>query len=324
MVLQEEKEVLQGRFAEWLASMDGSAFQYRAAGDFITLVRVKKNENFDYLYCQRHYRDEGINRADDFEYAGVYCLKDKLVYDNQYAIRMLTDENGRGAETLRDALKRDVCQAVDAAINNDRANLSIKELTTEQALNSLAEYKKYSAPGRAREVYLDPVYDKTGYKFTLHCHYDPAKWTEDSLLEYILDPAGYAATEAAAYIDSHQESMLKEFLQADMVATEYTVIVNNRLNPVHRVKRIMAAVNGSSAKTVYVTICKDDIELTFKTEAGQFRRDCHSYYHGSDIVATDRRQFEKQFGRYAHYMPEDILRIEYNRKSIYHAKEVRV
>jgi hypothetical protein len=86
----------------------------------------------------------------------------------------------------------------------------------------------------------------------------------------------------------------------------------------------MGAMNASSAKTVNVTICKNDIDFTFKAEADQFRRDCESHYSDWNIVAADRREFERRFGRNAHYGPEDILRIEYARSVLYQAEEVRV
>jgi len=38
------------------------------------------------------------------------------------------------------------------------------------------------------------------------------------------------------------------------------------------------------------------------------------------IVAADRREFERVFGRGAHYAPEDILRIEYARSVLYESE----
>lgn len=102
-----------------------------------------------------------------------------------------------------------------------------------------------------------------------------------------------------------------------MVVAAYSAIIDNPANPVHLVKRIIRATSASSAKTVTVTIRKDGVEFTFKTDAGEFRSDCTGHYREWNIMAADRREFERLFGRSAHYGPEDILRIEYARSVLY-------
>ena len=325
MGLPEDKAVLQGRFTDWLTGTVGNPFTCKAGSYHITVIRVWKNEDFDYLYCQRQYNGAGIERGDKFDYAGVYCKRDGLLYDGQYDIRELTDTEGRSEEALRAELKRAVRQAIEDAVGNDRRNLRVTELSTERERKGLTDFQKFTAPGKARAAYLNGEHDdNSGFAFTFRCRYDPANWTEDSLLAYILDPARYTAAEAAAYMETQQEDMLSDFLQADMVAAGYAALLGNPLNPVHRLKRIMAALNASPAKTVNVTICKDDVEFSFKAEAAQYRRDCGSLYSDWNIVAADRREFERRFGRNGQYGPEDILRIEYARSVLYQAEEVRI
>jgi hypothetical protein len=185
-------------------------------------------------------------------------------------------------------------------------------------LRKMEDYKKYHAGSEARKAYLNGDYDEDGgFGITFRCDYSPERPTEESLLTYILDPQEYVRAEAEAYIDSHQEDILSDFLANDMVLVEYAEIINNPLNPVHCVKRIMRAVSASSAKTVNVTISKDGVEFTFKAEANQFRSDCISNYSNWNIAAADRREFETRFGRHAHYEPNDIVRIEYARSVLY-------
>jgi hypothetical protein len=282
---------------------------------------VRKNADFDYLYIQRQYHASGIQRRDNFDYAGVFCRRNGRIYDAQYAVRDLFDNRdaleAREAEALHNKLKAAVRKAVEAAIGNDRNNLCIAELTSERDLEKLEHYKKYSAGEQARKAYLNNDDEDEGFDFTYRCDYDPERWTEDSMLAYILDPEEYVSAEAKAYIDSHQEAMLSDFLESDMVAEAYTVIIENPANPVHRVKRIMRAVSDSSAKMVTVAIRKDGVDFIFKAEACQFRSDCTSHYSDWNIAAADRREFERLFGRGAHYGPEDILRIEYARSVLY-------
>jgi hypothetical protein len=158
--------------------------------------------------------------------------------------------------------------------------------------------------------------------FPFCCKYSPVQWTEQSLLEYILDPAGYAAREAAAYMESHQEAMLDEFLTNDALAAEYAAIAGNPRHPAQHVKRILDATCTTAAKTLRVTIRKDSVEFSFKFEADALRRDCVGTYGTWYIQAADRRDFERLFGRSASFGPEEILRIEYGRTIIYQAQEV--
>ena len=69
-----------------------------------------------------------------------------------------------------------------------------------------------------------------------------------------------------------------------------------------------------------VTIHKDGQDFTFKTEASVLRRDCTNTYGTWYIVAADRREFERRFGRSAEYAPGEIVRITYARKVLYEAE----
>jgi len=315
-----------GVLVSWLS--DTGPYIHKAGGDCNVIVRVRKNADFDYLYIQRQYQGDGIKRNSNFKYAGVFCKQDGLIYDAQYEARNLFDDSRfqdmRSAETLHEQLKSAVRSSVEASIANDRDNLRIVELSSEQEIKSLDNFKGHHASDKARNTYLgndedysDYEEDGVGYEFTFQCDYSPEPWTDDSLLAYILDPADYVSSEARKYIKEHQEHMLSEFLAGDMIAEEYEAIIKNPANPVHFVKRIMRAMALSSAKTVTVTIHKNDIDFTFKTEADPLRSDCKNYYSDYRIVAADRREFQKLFGRSAEYGPADIVRIEYARSVLY-------
>ena len=307
-----------GILVDWLAG--GGPFMCKVKGYHFALMRVRKNADFDYLYVQRQYNETDIERGNKFEYAGIYCRRNGLVYDCQYAVRDLFDtpeaQDARSNEALHKYLKAAVRSSVEATIANDRNNLRITELSSDVALENLKRFQEYSAKGDARKIYLDSD-DDAGYEFVFQCNYRPEQWTEDSLLAYILDPEGYVCNEANQYINSHQEAMLSDFLESDMVSAAYKEIIDNLSNPVHLVKRIIRAVSESPAKTITVTIHKDGRDFTFKTEAREFRSDCTNHYSDWNIVAADRRGFEKLFGRSAHYRPEDIVRIEYSRSVLY-------
>ena len=307
-----------GVLADWLAGT--GPYMHKVKGSQFTLMRVRKNEKFDYLYIHRN--STGIERGNKFEYAGVYCRRNGLVYDCSYTARDLFDDanaqDARSTDSLFKYLKSAVRSAVELAIGNDRDNLYITELSSERMLEDLARFQGNSAISDARKIYLGSNAGGASgdYAFIFQCNYRPEQWTEDSLLAYILDPDEYVRTEAKKYTDSHQEVMLLDFLKGDMVAAAYEGFIENPLNPIHNVKRIMQAVSASPAKTITVTIRKGGVESTFKTEANEFRSDCTSTYSNWRIMAADRHEFKRLFGN-KDYGPEDILRIEYARSVLY-------
>lgn len=306
------------QFLSWLASNESGPCCFRENATSYIFIRVEKNADFDYLFSQSQYRDVGMTRGSSFKYAGVYFKQNGLIYDGEYDLRGICGEelDTRSAEKMQEQLQTVVRDKVEAAIGNDRRNLQITEITDQSLLNNLEYAYKYSAKEDARKAYLDTVEFE---KPTFRCWYEPEHWTEDSLLAYILDPEGYAEKELAAYIADNQEDMLFSFLRNDAVLKEYRALLADTENPVHSVKKIMAALSATLAKTVNVTIRKNGEEFTFKTETDPLRRDCSSYYSTWSIVAADRRGFERRFGRSSDYHPEEILRITYGKAVLYEA-----
>lgn len=306
------------RFAAWLTGMHTEIFMFREGGFHHTMIRIPKSNDFGYLYSQRNYNGQSVVRGEKFEYAGLYYKGDGLVYDAQYEMETLVGKQGRqerGAQFLLEALQCEVRGAVEAIIANDRRNLKVAALDERQAAR-LAEFTQYEAADGARRAYMK---NRDG-TFPLRCFYQPTPWSEDSFLEYIRDPAGYVQNEAAAHISGHQEELLMEFLQNDALRTAYNAFIEDAQNRVHFIKRIYYAVTSTDAKAVRVTIRKNGTEFTFKTDADTLRQDCGNSYYIYRIVAADRREFERLFGRGADYYPEEIVRIEYGRAVLYEAE----
>ena len=284
------------QFETWLRSGETNLLFLKLERESYIFLRLPKRPGFDYLFAQRQYRGDGALRADDFEYVGIYNAADGLVYDAGYPLihaEGLDDtlaERSKGC--LRKRLKQDVRALVERRVAGDRSNLAIRELTDAQSLERLEQYRKYRAQPAARELILGGL---TPEDAGFSCHYRPDQWTEDTLFDYLADPLGYAEREA-------------ERFWADAE------------NPVHTVRRIMDAVTFTDAKTVTVTIHKDGQDFTFKTEASVLRRDCTNTYGTWYIVAADRREFERRFGRSAEYAPGEIVRITYARKVLYEAE----
>ncbi len=309
------------QFSNWLASGESSPIQFRTNNMSFFFFRVAKNADFDYLYCQSQYQNDALKRDTAFKYAGIYHKPDGLIYDGQYDLRCAcgeADTDSRNVQVLQKRLQETVRHMVETAVGNDRHNLQVTGITSKEIRNRLDLFITYNAKTNARSAYLEGA-DLEEWRF--RCDYSPDNWTEESLLSYISDPVGYAEAEAAAYMEKNHESMLSDFLENDALMAEYRALLADTQNPVHRVKKIMAAVGATSAKTVNIVINMEGVEFSFKAEAGPLRRDCGYYYSTYTMMAADRRGFERIFGRSADYRPEHIIRITYGRNVLYEACE---
>lgn len=309
-------------FKVWLASEDVGPYMIKGEFEgYYAIMRVCKNEDIDFLFVQCNYRDIGISSREEFRYGGTYCRKDNLLYCVTFDSRLvkaldIEDTTERSIKVLSERKRRAVCKRVREIIEGDRKNLFVSELTNTILISNLDYIQSYGAYNEARRRYLSDEGDVPPFE----CEYHAVAPEETvDLLPYILNPVGTVEAEAALYLRDHQEELLFSFLRNDAVSKEYQAILSSAEDPVHTVKKIMGAMKTSPAKTVNVTIFKDGVEFTFKTDAGWFRRDCQRTYSTWDITAPDRRKFEEIFGRNSDYGPMDILRITYGRKTLYEA-----
>lgn len=309
-------------FSDWLSSGSAGPCCIQGRRCNYILIRVEKNADFEYLYCQEQYGGIRSISNEKFEFAGIYCRKDGLLYDAGNDLTSIAEDpeplKARSAQSLRKRLEADVRAKVEAVIGNDRNNLQITELTSLSLIKNLEYAYQYHAAEDARKHYLSIVnYEHRAFS----CNYVPAQWTEETLLSYIADPEGYIQEQVEHFITNNQENMLYDFLYHDAVWKEYQAILADTENPVHIIKKISAAMAVTTAKMVNVTVLKNGTEFTFKTEASDLRRDCSYYYSTSNILAADRRKFKKLFGKSANYTPEEIVRITYAKNVLYEAEQ---
>ena len=301
---------MNAQLSKWLASGENSLCSFQKDGNTYFLIRVEKNADFDYLYGYVKYVKTRLTRNEDFNYLGIYCKRDGLLYGLKGFLKRWNEQNTHSCAELLKQLEVTVRQLVEKAIDNDRRNLRATAVTSPQLdaelLHSTKEY--------ARRRYLDlDEYETQDFQ----CEYCPDRWTEDSLLEYILDPKRFAEKEAATYIENNQEEMLYSFLLYDARQEAYQALLNDPENSIHTIKKIIAALRDSPAKTVKVTINKDGKSFTFQTSANVLRRDCGNAYSTYKMNASDRREYDKLFGRYTDYTPDEITRITYGKNTLY-------
>ena len=171
-------------FLSWLGHVGSHTCMIQNAGTTYYFVRVQKNEDFDYLYCQRQYSGKGLARGGTFKYAGIFCRRDGELYDAQYDVQGLAGEDTqeRGAGQLRENLRQAVRRLVEAAVANDRRNLQITELSDPELLRKLKHEQDYYAKSKARGRLLGAAeFEPPSFQ----CFYEAENWTEDSLLSYM-------------------------------------------------------------------------------------------------------------------------------------------
>lgn len=89
-------------------------------------------------------------------------------------------------------------------------------------------------------------------------------------------------------------------------------------SPAKRLKNIISAIDNTSAKNVYVTINRNGVEFSFRTQTDYlFNESCYSSWY---MQPSDKLKFRELFGKNDNYKAEEITDILYRGKSIYSAE----
>ena len=246
----------------------------------------------------------------DTENQALYLTEDTLASLTNGQFPLVVGIGPSAVEEICDGINR----RVEDTIANDRNNLSMREITNGMTLRDLQYYQEYGAKQDA----VQQIFEGSAPDGQFHSDYTMDRLSEPAFLAYLQDPEGFVRTEAKKYIKANQERFLLQFLKNDALLAEYQALAADAADPIHRMKAITDAVKASGAKTVTVTVEKEGQELTFKTRADSLVGH-PSYYSTYYIPASDRREFEKLFGRHADYTAEDVTRITYGRNIIYEA-----
>lgn len=312
----------QENFQRWLAWGTEPMTVYKGEKATAMLVTLDKKPNVDYLYRTAVEKDNSISWSNSLMFCGVYDVKNQTLYLTEDALHSLTEGQCplvtvTAPSIVKELLDR-INRRVEDIIAGDRNNLHVREVTGMMALRDLRYYREYGAREDAIRQYFDDKVPDGRF----HSGYTLDGLREAAFLAYIQDPDEFIQTEAEKYINTNQEKILLEFLENDALLAEYQTLMEDTGDPVHRMKAITDAIKTSGGKTVTVTIQKEEQELTFKTEASSLTG-YKKGYNTFDIPASDRRKFEKLFGRYADYTAEDITKITYGRNTIYEAVPVQ-
>ena len=305
-------------FQRWLGLGTAPFTVWQGEKAVVTLSRLEKNPSVDYLYRIGVEQDNSISWNSSMLFCGAYDREHRTLYLTRDSLRILMDGKfplvTEGGPSMAEEISSRVNERVEGTIANDRNNLPIQEITDWQASRDLEYFRDHGVKESAvRQIFSNQEPDGQ-----FHSDYKLSELPETAFIAYITDPELFVQTEAEQHIKNNQERFLLQFLKNDALLVEYQALMLDAGNPIHRMKAITDAVKGCGAKTVTVTVQKDGQELTFKTSAASLTGH-RNYYSTSDIPATDRREFERLFGRYADYNAEDVTRITYGRNTIYEA-----
>ena len=305
-------------FQRWLELGHAPLTIWQGEKAVTTLIRLEKKPSLDYLYQAAMGQDNSISWNRGLMFCGVYDIKNQALYLTEDSLSYLAADPAplviNTNASMAEEISEKINQQVEDTIANDPNNLPGQEITGRQALRDLQYYQEYGAKEEAIKRFFHD--DPPDSQF--HSGYMLDELPEAAFLAYIQDPELFVRTEAEQYIKTHREDFLLRFLKNDALLAEYQALVQDTGSPIQRMKAITDAVKASGAKTVTVTAQKEGQELTFKTAASSLTGH-KSFYSTLDIPASDRREFEKLFGRHSDYKAEDIARITYGKKVIYEA-----
>jgi len=287
------------------------------------LFKVPLTDDFTFIYYKRISQDESFGLNKDLKNVGLYYKQDGCIYNPDYYIKSMCEEmpifksksqRSDFAEQLTAAVKAYVEKVIDNNVNN----LSKRELSDEWKLENVAYFIEHTAKDQARGLFLSDT-EVSDIEYECRCKFN--NMTDNEYIRFITDKDALIVLKADEYIRDNQEDILAQFYQNTALRKELQKIYDNPEHDLYRIKAIKSAVERSGAKTVNVTVNKDDKDFTFKYDADRLCIDPKGYYYRWGMKSSDERKFENIFGCSANIYPRDISQITYCRNVIYDSSE---
>lgn len=307
------KELTAETFIEFFKSdLNQINFEYKRynRSDILTLMKAKY-KNSVIIYSSFCYEDD-FNLCNKFEYAGIFDMEGNTFYDIDYMIENLIKDSYKIENMcdLKQEINRKITTRICELVNEFKDNKLIER--AKKLLNEDIKYDSGYINNQAKELYFkDELPDLK--KFYNICGFGHNK---TSMLDYLENKEEFIEQEAKEYIENNLAGLYRGFIHYQEVLKDYKNILSDKTNIIHAKKAISNSVEGK--KTVNVTILKNDIEFTFKTNTDTLKYSLYSCaYWSYDIVKKDRKLFYKTFGKCTNYLAEEIQKITYSKKVIY-------
>lgn len=309
----------------WLES-DRYSLSIGNESDRQILYKTPMNEDFILLYGKNTNKHDSFGLTSDLINSGIYYRKDGCIYNPGFYIKRMCAEfslikSNSSKSDFAEQLNSAVKEYVQRIINCNLSSYSSGEITDEFELKDLKYFINYTAKDRARELFLseknvsDVAYE---YKGTF------GSFTNNNYLEFITNKDVLIKSKGAEYIEENKDNILVQLKGNVAIKEELQRIYDNPEHELYRIKAIMNAVKETGAKTVNVTINKNNREFTFKYNADLLQSDPKGHYFNWGMKTSDEIDFERCFGKSAEFYANDITQISYCRNVIYDSSEFDV
>lgn len=267
-----------------------------------TFIKYPYSENLDLIY------------GDYLSYVGIDSkLKYAGIYDKEKDVLFALDYDLRNALELswNDRLFKDISELEKELVS--KLNDCIDDYVYHNKEEFYESANDYEGRSDTNSVETDFIDGYTNYEYNTNIY----KISNEDILKY-LDNEEYVFDWAFDYIQKNKR-YIGEKLKDNDVKNEYlTSIINNKNHPLHKARKIRVALEKSKASTVHVYIYKNDLAFDFKYDKSSLMYGVsNSYISTYNMLAPDRREYEKQFGKYTDFNFKDIYKIEYRNKPIY-------
>lgn len=293
---------------KWLKS-DEQRFCDEVMGNTDVYIKIRYNDEIDLIYSFHRTVDGEVIAGEDLEYQGLYYRPKGKLYDVQYNLYYrVRDFAGleRGCETERVEFEKYVRERVEQIVSQYSDSIVVDD----EARKRVERYER-DIDEAARKIYLN----ETDAEFSYKCEYY-AEQFEKYLIKYLIDREKIIRSVAEEYHEKCKDEIRDDIIFNILTKERLELYNQGKDKQIEIVKKIIASI-PQDCRTVNVTTVIDGKELTFKTEASELRRDCKGTYSTWYIKASDREEYERLYGRYSGYKPEDITRITFSRKTLY-------
>ena len=206
-------------------------------------------------------------------------------------------------------IKAKICEIIEE--NEDILNLTINDDINKCYSTGIKSTKDYFFEGKNQIKLVDTEFFKLDIDDDMFIEYittDKEKHTE------------YITKYANKYIQKNRILLYQCCKDIKRINQELDEINNDKDNILHKKKAIKEAVQNK--KTVNVTIVKNGIKFTFKTDTETLqRRQYNNYYSTYAMPAKDRKKYEELFGDHD-YIADEIQKIKYKNKVIYQKEKI--
>lgn len=309
---------MEKEFYDFLKS-DKSIESFSFSDKRIAMVsKVSYNNKIDILYVLDNYGGNPFDLKSSFEYGGIYNKEQNKLFDLNYHIKshILKWEYDDSRDTSIDELYKTINKDMNDKIK-EMIECSKNEIFKVDEIEQLPALDDEDVITFFMEGVTSDTLEDSFVKYN-------TKNPQD-LLEYLTDRDTFVKVKSKDFILDKSLEIVEDLATSEKRRKTLKQIENNPNHPYHKIKKIVDAIKENGCVTVNVTINKNDIEQTFKYDAGLLKNGYNNNYLPSFCIkkVSDRDLFSENFGKWEDFDFKDITKITYGKKTIYEDEKVK-